>query len=191
MHYLPWALYISAAVLLSLPIFGCFFIGCEPHDGAISVSAIIRIKPLSTVYAFWGGVFLTTLTYFQIQCKKGIKVVLAILGSKLLAVPLFLPFGAVSSDLHHYGFAIAGFSVELLYMLCVAYDVFHAPKPMKGAFIIYGACLVAVASVALVLSGLSTATSLAYRRVIIIVTEYLFATSLVTLTQVSYYKKLY
>ena len=125
------------------------------------------------------------------QCKKGIKVVLAILGSKLLAVPLFLPFGAVPSDLHHYGFAIAGFSVELLYMLCVAYDVFHAPKPMKGAFIIYGACLVAVASVALVLSGLSTATSLAYRRVIIIVTEYLFATSLVTLTQVSYYKKLY
>jgi hypothetical protein len=69
MHYLPWALYISAAVLLSLPIFGCFFIGCEPHDGAISISAIIRIKPLSTLYAFWGGVFLTTLTYFQIQVR--------------------------------------------------------------------------------------------------------------------------
>jgi hypothetical protein len=84
MTYLSSALYVSAAVLFALPIFGCSLITCEPHDGVVSISAIIQIKPLATIYAFWGAVFLTTLTHYQVQSRKGLNVLFAVLGSKFL-----------------------------------------------------------------------------------------------------------
>jgi hypothetical protein len=179
-------------VLFLLPILGCSLVDCAPHDGSISVSSIIDNKVLSTTYSFWGAVFLTALTHFQIECKKGLKVILAIVGSKLLAVPLFLPFGSVDTDSYHYFFAVAGFAVEWLYIACVFFDIKSAPKPPPGArFVLWTAFPLATSAV--IIAGLTVmgSANVGYKRVGIILAEYLFASSLLVVTKASNYYKLY
>jgi len=191
MTYLDATLYLSAAVLFVLPLFGCAFVDCTPHEGSLSISAIIDAKVLSTTYAFWGAVFLTSLTHFQIQCKKGLKVTLAIIGSKCLAVPLYLPFGSVSSDLYHYSFAIVGFTLEYGFIAAVLYDVTSSRKRPAGTGIIWVGTFTATAALLLMIYGFTPGVNTEYKRVVIIISEYLFGSSLLVVTKACNYYRLY
>lgn len=190
MTYLDVVLYTSALVLALVPVFGCAFVDCTPHDGAVSISAIIHHDVLSTVYAFWGAAFLTSLTYFQIQCKKPLRILFAVLGSKLLAVPLYLPFGAVESDVYHYAFAVAGFALEFAYILCVLTDVntcHHAPR--GSGLIYFGATLATAAFVTGCVGAFSHAHT-SFVRVAIFIAEYLFGFGLLVVSKTAHARHL-
>jgi hypothetical protein len=195
MVYLLSALYVSAVVLFALPLFGCTLITCEPHDGFVSISSVIQVKPLNTIYAFWGAVFLTTLTYYQIHSRSGLNVLFAVVGSKFLAVPLFLPFGSTRNDMHHYVFALIGFGLEFAYMCGVCYDAFSRPvcydafsrrTRAKGVRRVYAAWTFAVIAVVLLGTSLLPTSNAGYRNVAIIIAEYLFGSCLLACTMVSY-----
>lgn len=155
-------------------------------------SAIIDSKIFATLYAFWGGVFLTALVHFQLECNKGFKALLALTGSKLLAVPLILPLGALHSDVYHVSFAIAGFAVELLYVLTVWYELQHTLQFRRrpGAWIITVSAVVSVGAFFVMLSSFLALDKTVSRNGIII-GEYLFGASLLATVEASEYYKFY
>lgn len=126
------ALAYSSLVLFLLPIFGCSFINCKAYDNSISVSGIISAEPLATAYAFFGGIFLLCIIYFQTTKKNLFRFVMAFLGGKFLGVPLIIPLGSVSNDWYHISFAGAGFVLQFVLGLAVLYDCFSTKITPKG-----------------------------------------------------------
>jgi hypothetical protein len=150
------ALFYSSVALVLLPGVGCTFISCEPVDGSISISSIIKAGPLATAYAFFGGIFLLSILYFQTHRHNAMRYFLAIAGGKLLSVPLIIPLQSVHSNWYHIGFACAGFAVEFLFALMVLYECYCPSKQAKGTTKLMLATLVYFA--ALVVGGITFMT---------------------------------
>jgi hypothetical protein len=119
------------------------------------------------------------------------NVLFAMLGSKFLAVPLFLPFGSTDNDIHHYVFALIGFGLEFAYMCAACYEVYMKPGRAKGVKYVYATYLGGLIALVLLGTSLLPFSSTGYRRVAIIISEYLFGASLLGFTMSCYYYRLY
>lgn len=185
--YSDAAFFTSALVLLILPIIGCSLIQCEPINGSISISSIIHRLPLATTFSFFGATFLLTLVQFQIKCKKWFKMFLAVLGAKCLSVPLLLPLNSMASNSYHSSFAFAGFILEMLFIATIVYEIHYinAKVTVKGAVFIHWFAAVAVAAILVVFFGMLLPEDKLYKRVYIIIGEYLAGVAVFGVTKVA------
>lgn len=192
--YLGLAFSIPAILLVLLPLFECTLSTCSEEDGNISISSVIEYLPLATVYAVLGAVTLTILCYYQlIICKRGWKIIFAVLGYMCLLVPLMLPLSSGVDNVYHDAFAVTGFFFEIVFIILVFIDVtIVAPIPPNGTFIVYMCAVAVVFAIAMFLAGIIVGDEdYGYNLVYEIIAEYLIGLSALSLVKTLEYFDLY
>jgi hypothetical protein len=133
--------YTSLALLL-LPWFGCSHVfSCPdtppPDGGQMSISYLVRREPLSTTYAYVGGLFLFAVVYCQVDSQKDntvsfVRFLVSFVAAKLLAVPLVVPLGgtAASENVHVICWVLGAF-LEVLVTAIVYWE--KKVRPWKAA----------------------------------------------------------
>jgi len=182
------ALY-ATLFLAALPIAGYFTEQSPGHDGAISVSSIVRHEPLATAYAYFGAIFLYVILYFQTQHNNVARYLLAVVGAKGLSLPLILPLLSVGFDYYHLYGAAVGAAAEVLYLIWVYIDQHGEMRGSLGVFM--GVSIVAMMT-ALVVGALAVAADLgtAANAYAIVVSEYVFGFFLVLTAKAIHVNKL-
>jgi len=192
--FLGLAFTLPALILVLLPLFECTLYDCNSVDGSISISSVIENLPLATVYAVMGTVTITILCYYQlIICKRGWKIVFALLGYICLLVPLMLPLSVESVVIYHDVFAATGFLCEVIFVVLVSLDIsLCAIIPPNGTTVVYICCFASAFAVFLFLVGwLVGSDDPDFDLVYQIISEYLIGLSALALVKVLEYFEIY
>ena len=181
------SLVYSTLALFTLPLIGCFFVSCAPaSDDRLSVSQLLHREPLSTAFAYFGGIWLLAVLYLETTKHRLLRYIVAFLGAKFLSVPLVLPLGSVNRDVFHDTFALTGVFLQLIYTSLVIVDVASSKKEPFGAFYLYAAFALQVLSavfglVAYWISGTQ------FQVYTLVVVEYVFGIAMVAVAFVTDY----
>jgi hypothetical protein len=168
--------------------------GCTQHDGAVTVSSIIKREPLATAYAYCGALWLMSIMYLQSDSTtQKWRPLLAFAGGKLLAMPLVLPLeslhnSAVNNGMHDW-FAFGGAVLEasICVLLMVEQSMVHTPENKRLA---YWLCIsgTVVLVLAVALGGVFAFVSVGPYS--LLACEYVFGSSLVFNTVLIHYYSL-
>lgn len=192
--FLGLAFSLPAILMVLIPLFECTVGTCNEDNGEISISSVIEYLPLATVYAVIGAVTLTILCYYQlIICKRGWKIVFAVIGYLFLLVPLMLPLSSGIDTIYHDVFAGLGFTAEVVFVLLVFIDIsIVATIPPNGSYIVYICAAGVLIALIIFLAGwVVGAADSEFELVYEIISEYLIGLSALTLVKVLEYFELY
>lgn len=150
----------------------------EPDvHGSVSVSQLMHIEPLCTVFAYFGSILLLVILNYQTTVPRFIHL-LALFGALFLSIPLFLPIGSVNNDAYYAWCAITGAMLEVLFGLCVCVDVLTSPYLPPGGKIICRTTLLEIVCLILGFLLYNFASGQAHVYFLVVI-QYVFVASLV------------